>query len=59
MNSNRKSNLDDYSDTIMPLKLDEKFSDCLDINEEPCHKSKVTEFLEKATESTPRILPVS
>jgi hypothetical protein len=59
-NSNGKYHIDnDYPDTIMPLKLDEKFSSCVDLDEEVGFKSKVSEFLEKTTESNPRILPMS
>lgn len=57
---NRDTNLDDYyPDTIMPLKLDEKFSDWVDESGEHQTKSKICEFLERATENNPRLLPIS
>lgn len=59
-NSNVKYQIDnDYPDTISPLRLDEKFSNWIDLDEEVAFKSKVAEFLEKTTESNPRILPMS
>ena len=52
--------MDEYDEqTIMPLKLDEKFSDWIDEPEEKVAKSKITEFLERTTKSNPRNLPLS
>ena len=54
------SNLDDYyPDAILPQKLDEKFSKWIEEPVQNCPKSKVSEFLEKVTESNPRVLPFS
>lgn len=59
LNSRSQGNLEDYyAETIMPLRLDEKFSDCLD-NSNNKRKSKVTKFLETFSEANSRILPAS
>lgn len=54
-NSKSQGNLDEYGE-ILPLKLDEKFSE---VEVTTTRNSKVTEFLKQATESNPRILPMS
>ena len=60
MNPLSNVNLDDYyPDTILPQRLDEKFSKWIEVPEQKVPKSKVTEFLEKVTESNPRVLPFS
>jgi len=46
----------DYIESIKPLKLDKKFSDWIEMNQQ--RKSKITEYLEKVTELNPRILPL-
>ena len=58
-NSNSKGNNENDSEAFKPLKLDLKFSNCLEIDEGMGGKSEVTEFLEKTTESNSRILPIS
>lgn len=53
-------NIDEYyTDEILPQKLDLKFSKWVDEPVQKAPKSKVTEFLERVTESNPRMLPFS
>ena len=46
-------------ETVPPLRLDSRLSNCTEIDEGIGEKSKVTEFLEKITESNSRLLPAS
>jgi hypothetical protein len=54
---NKKQEMDDYyPETILPLKLDEKFSDCQDPS--ASKTDKIAQFLDKLSEESPQILPM-